>query len=463
MDLILDFGAHLPKHLVPPYGKVVSLLTQTVSEWPKGSAMLTKEDRGIYAIKIWDKSKGEKLLNKKIVYHYDEAKNKKVSVTIQQKPIFKRYVNPKYVTLMGFNASPADQIKNDQIDKILETFGEIIVPTEDVYAEIFMTGKKKLRIDLNKGKDIPRDLHIQFDGESGQAFNISLRSFYKNQPYHCRKCKEGHTGDCPEWLREKEERDNLEKSKRDKTKTVMIGDSNLRCVNERGVMARVTSITGGKIGHIVNQVQFENLDKIENVVLSAGQNCIEDVETMDKKVWEKRTQEELKNYEALVTNLMKKGKKVFIVSVPPVPCTQRSGQTKSARAFINANLSKIVQQAVSKNTTGMAAYIDENDGNFNAQIDFTDERHLSQMAIERRIAGLDEVLPEGQKLKDPSLPAKPTCDPYRGCYGGYPVGCEFCCQMRHNVHVCPSKEVKQGTVRKDVSSTDLQTIKKPKT
>ena len=199
MDLILDFGAHLPKHLVPPYGKVVSLLTQTVSEWPKGSAMLTKEDRGIYAIKIWDKSKGEKLLNKKIVYHYDEAKNKKVSVTIQQKPIFKRYVNPKYVTLMGFNASPADQIKNDQIDKILETFGEIIVPTEDVYAEIFMTGKKKLRIDLNKGKDIPRDLHIQFDGESGQAFNISLRSFYKNQPYHCRKCKEGHTGDCPEW------------------------------------------------------------------------------------------------------------------------------------------------------------------------------------------------------------------------------------------------------------------------
>ena len=459
MDLIIDFGAHLPKHLVPSYDKVVSLLTQTVAEWPRGSAMLTKEDKGVYAIKIWDKAKAEKLLNKKFEYYYEETKsNKKVTVTIDQKPKFTKYVNPKYVTLMGFNTSPADQLKNEQIDRILSGFGEIIVPTEDVFAEIFMTGKKKVRIDLNKGKEIPRDLHIQFDSEAGKTFNITLRSYYKNQPYHCRRCKQGHVGDCPEWTKDKMEKEQLEKVKKDNTKTVMIGDSNLRCINERGVMASVTSITGGKIGHMVNQLQYENLDNYENVVLSAGQNCINDIEIMDKSVWENRTQNEISRYATAVTNLMKKGKKVFILSVPPAPCTQKSKMKKSGRDFINKGLADLVQQASMKNTKGVAAYMDENDANYNITTDFTDERHLSQLAVERRIAVLDEVFPETQKLRNPSLAARPSCAPYRACYGAFPVGCGFCCKMYHSEYNCPSKEqeTKKGTIRKDVSGTDIQ-------
>ena len=89
MDLQLDFGAQLPQHLVPGYNKVVSLLTQTVLEWPKGAAMLTRENKGIYAIRIWDKSKAEKLLGKSITYYYEGEKSKKnVIVTIQENQSF---------------------------------------------------------------------------------------------------------------------------------------------------------------------------------------------------------------------------------------------------------------------------------------------------------------------------------------------------------------------------------------
>ena len=62
MDLILDFGSVLPEHLTPSYGKVVSLVVQTIPEFQKGAAMLTKEKRDIFAIKIWDKVKADKTL-----------------------------------------------------------------------------------------------------------------------------------------------------------------------------------------------------------------------------------------------------------------------------------------------------------------------------------------------------------------------------------------------------------------
>ena len=139
MELQLDFSSCLPQHLTPKFDKVVSLLTQTVPQWPHGSAMLTKENRGgVYTIKVWDKSKGEKLIGKKIDFHYNgEISADKVTVRIKEKPQTLRYKNPKYVTMTSFNRFPAENMTNEQIDKILQNGGTLIVPTQDVYAEYF--------------------------------------------------------------------------------------------------------------------------------------------------------------------------------------------------------------------------------------------------------------------------------------------------------------------------------------
>ena len=185
MDLQLDFTIYLPTHLCPNYSKVVSLLNQTVAEWPKGSAMLTG-NRGVFNIKLWDKEKAKKLLGKKVVYYYEGDKSKEnVKVTIKEKPSYLRYENPKYITVMGFDRSPADLLTNEQLDKILEQFGTIIDPTQDVFAESFLTGKKKLRLDLNKGKEIPRDFHAQVETPTGRSLTANLRVYYRDQPYHC--------------------------------------------------------------------------------------------------------------------------------------------------------------------------------------------------------------------------------------------------------------------------------------
>ena len=262
-------------------------------------------NRGIYTIKLWDKVKAEKLIGQKVEYFYEGERSKaSIKVTITEKPSYQRYHNPKYVTIMGFDRSPAEKITNASIDKTLQQFGDIIVPTQDVYAENFLTGKKKLRIDLNKGNEIPRDFHMLFETETGKSLTVSLWVYYKDQPYHCRKCTEQHVGDCPKFIAEKEEKQQVKKIKEDITKTIMIGDSNFRCVNESGVMASVTAVTGGKIGHICNQVKFENLDKIDNIILSAGQNFINNADEVEQKFWEARTLAEISSTETVINSLL---------------------------------------------------------------------------------------------------------------------------------------------------------------
>ena len=90
----------------------------------------------------------------------------------------------------------------------------------------------------------------------------------------------------------------------------------------------MTAVTGGKIGNIVNQARYEDLSAIENVVLSSGQNCINGIDKVDKKAWENRTSNEMKELKSVVGELMSEGKNVFILGVPPTPAASSTKQRK---------------------------------------------------------------------------------------------------------------------------------------
>ena len=59
----------------------------------------------------------------------------------------------------------------------------------------------------------------------------------------------------------------------------------------------------------------------------------------------------------------------------------------------------MVQQILAKKKPEMAAYIEENDGNFNTNMDFSDKRHLESLAMERLVRNLDKIIHPGQKLR----------------------------------------------------------------
>ena len=448
MEYVLDFSAHLPQHLTPSYDKVVTLLNQTVTSWVKGSAMLTRGQKGVYIIKVWDKLKGEALLGKSVDFYYEGDKSKKkVQVFIQEKPKFHKYNNPRYVTMIGFSNSPADKIENSQIDKVLENFGDIIIPTDDVYADIFLTGKKKARVDLKEGKNIPRDLFVEFTSDDGIKRSISVRCFYRDQPYLCKTCKVKHIGDCPEWTKKKYEREQSKKEKEEKVRTAMIGDSNFRCVNEAGVMATVTAISGARIGNLANQIKFQNTQNTDNLILHAGGNCANDMEDIGKESWEKRTQIEITQLEGVMNTLMNEGKHFYILDVPPTPALTSNDKKKAARKYLNEALDGLVKRVNGKHMKGKAVFVKENDGNYNASTDFIDDKHLSQLAVEKLVSRVSEYLPSSQKLKNESLSEKSTGEPYKGCYGTYPLGCKYCTALGHQMERCPAATGKNSGKR----------------
>ena len=141
MELMIDFSQFLPKHLIPPYHKMVSLLTQTVPEFTRGAAMLTQGRNGIFYLKVFDKVKGNSLIGRKINFYPDDEKNMVVSVPIQEKKVNMRYKNAKNITLVGFERFPANQVENSQLDEIFKRHGTLINNTEDIYSEVFLTGK----------------------------------------------------------------------------------------------------------------------------------------------------------------------------------------------------------------------------------------------------------------------------------------------------------------------------------
>ena len=85
---------------------------------------------------------------------------------------------------------------------------------------------------------------------------------------------------------------------------------------------------------------------------------------------------------------------------------------------------------------GFISFISQEDGNYNESTDFTDERHLSELAVNRVLTTLDNLLPNSQKLFDIEMKDKPTGKPYRNCYGTFPIGCQVCTSVGHNESTC---------------------------
>ena len=304
---------------------------------------------------------------------------------------------------------------------------------------------------------------VEFTDDHGVNHKTSIRAYYNDQPYWCKRCSENHVGDCPRWLQEKTEKEKVKTIKADNSRTTMVGDSNFRCLNKAGVMASVTAVSGGKLGHIINQVGFENLNNIDNVIISAGSNNLNDIEDLEPESWKKRTTAEITKAESQVAALMALGKNVIISAIAPTPKVTSTKQRREARQMINSNLADMVARLGKKESKGKVNFVEDNDGNFTASTDFSDDRHLTQHAVERLVSTFDLKLPNKQKLKNNMLNQRPTCLPYKGCYSTYPLGCTFCTGMFHGEDTCPQKQQAEKRKRSSGSQNASGTTKQQKT
>jgi len=256
-------------------------------------------------LKVHDDAKGQSIENREINYFLagDIQAKKNIPITITRREYRRKWVNPKYMAVWDVNKEDlGDLATNKLLTKFFEKYGTILDPVEDVIdlsEKAWSLDKKKFRIDLDKEKHIPRQCHLEIEDKNGEIRKGTIRITYKDQPWHCRRCMEEHEGECPKRMQDRLREKEIKEQKEMETKTLIIGDSNLKLVNKNALLADVIASSGAKIGHIANQLSWENTNKYENIVVFAGINNIPGQhERLDEKGVERQIDSEVKTLEA---------------------------------------------------------------------------------------------------------------------------------------------------------------------
>lgn len=433
----INWRTVLPPQLAPDIKTLKDLITaQLHGSWKQGTMLYeTGFNTRIYKFLMYDEASIKSVLGK--VIKYDAADKKSYSVKIQEytKPLSK-YKNPKNLTIVGTQNSDLVLLENAGFDEFFGTYGNIINETQDVYHRddtTFTTGKKRLRIDLEM--EIPRQVDISIVVDDGRTISGRVKVFYNGQKYFCRRCDEHHVGDCPAVLLMKEERANAAKVKSQMTETVFIGDSNLRHLNENAMLAEGVCVSGAKIGHIANQVKFQQLEKRSCVVLSAGtNNIVKDLTEEEFADWYGQLSSEMKMLEGdLKEHVTGKSRSAIITEVPSLPFIATKIQKKQ-RATINTKFKEMAANLKKGHPASPVTLLPAED-NLGSQF-FEDSKHISPKLMEMICAQVNAI----KNIRSPSLKGTMAHEKAYASVGtAYPMGCALCTKLNHHPNDCRAK------------------------
>ena len=227
--------------------------------------------------------------------------------------------------------------------------------------------------------------------------------------------------------------DEIKEQKTRETETIMIGDSNLKMVNSNAILADVVASSGAKIGHIANQMDFENLDNYKNLVVFCGINNIPAMmDTVDAdKMWAQVKGEQRLLEDKLRAQVVK-GKNVMITPVPRANHTQISTKHNEMRSKINQgylDMQKRLRIANKQASVEMLSWTEDRDN------DFENGKAISESAVIKMLQAIDQKL-KG-KLRATYLDTKLTAEqPYAKVQSTYPLGCRKCTTMGHSEDTC---------------------------
>ena len=445
LQYLLDFTPYMAQKECPKLHEVQTFLTCSVTDLPRGN-MIIQQQIGKFTLKVHDSEKGKALENKVLKYFLPGDKQGKnpIPIKIIKKTEYQRFVNPKYVNIWGVHESEiGDFVNNEQLTKIFSEYGTILIPVHDVHdlsENVWSIDKKNFRIDLNKGKTIPRSCPIEYTTSQGKLLKATLRVTYKDQPRFCRQCIAEHTGDCPLWLEKQKRLQEIKTQKELETKTLIIGDSNLKQVNSNAILADVVASSGAKIGHISNQLKHEKLDKYENLVIFAGVNNIPPAhENVDEKVLWGQISNEMDGLEKELAQHVVKGKNIFLTQVAKARHTQ-SPRAAKLREKINkkyVSMSENLKKQNKKVKTGVItwpAVVSESD--------FSSVKAISEQATIKFVQEVTERV-GNKKLRATYLDTKLTSYQYSNVTSTYPLGCYQCTEMMHSREECPLELTKK--------------------
>ena len=433
VDFKLDFTYTVPQGFLPSYKKATSAYQQTLKNPPRKISFRTTEKRGVFIITV-EAADAAKLDKQKLTYSYGPHDKFQVKIPLERKPAYVFRTNAKFVYIDWWQDSGLRYADNACFDKWLEDKVTIISNCADDEDRDtgFRNGRKKIQVDFNKGQEIERFPMIECgvtlpDGRTAMAKG-KVKVTYRDQPVFCRLCNENHVDRCP--VKKKQELETLaaEEARAPLIKTLMIGDSNLRHVDQIGTTAKVCASTGAKLGHTANAMKFEQMEKYESIVIHSGANNISMKPDIDISQWETQLRYEVQQLAAQIAPLDSKDVKTVLVSIPKSELSSASKQTEIMRNKINAELQSIAD------THTNVTVVEMND-DLGGEIDaWSDYRHYSEMMCAKMLEAVNTAL-SNQLLRRGKPPT--TSMKYGRVHTSYRLGCGACTRRQHSEENCP--------------------------
>ena len=470
------------KQYIPRYNVAI---TEYLQQGFPSDIIFRQKKPGLFIITLNKEVDLKRIEGKKLLYKYGKDKKNETTIRFEKMEPFQFLQNPKWVTIDGIMDSGLRLAENSEFDQQMKTFGRLLVPTHDDTEENGVkNGRKKLRLDMYPGVTIQRWQTLQCRVKSQEVSYVDrptlpvyaqgkVKIFYRDQPVFCKGCRIDHIGRCP--VREQEEY--VAKVKEEERKlevnTLILSDSNGRYINQQATRADVETVTGAKIGHVINMLdQVDNFEHYQAVVFSAGQNNIDGSEFVNFDKWKHANTPQLQVLSKWVDGLVKAGKKTVIVEVPDVDAATATDSVTKQKNYLNKSFKTIAASAnknffdnphnadKDKKVERATVIKGEMEGCVGNEVKYDDWRHISKINCDSRVVqimtALDPIpfIRAGNKL---TVEKK-----YSAVSTSYRLGCEFCtltghtstsCELKHTYDV--SMEKKKAKKRK-ASGEQLQ-------
>ena len=352
------------------------------------------------------------------------------------------YQNGTLITIQGACENGLEEESNEDITEYFSEYGVVV---KEAWLSTYkgskqLNGNRSLVVELTPDLSIPRTVfyvgpHTEIKGK--------LKVFYKGQPYHCFKCDTTHERICPKKSRRKGKKEEERLDREVKNKTLIMSDSTLRMANQKAMNADIICISGGRIGHINNSMNYNpDILKYDNIVMVAGLNNIDLGDTPENE--RQHVFHQLKETGKSMKGQVKRNpkKKLFLVAPVPAPVKDATkiGDIMEMMRQMQTNGNKSIELIDTHFITSEKEL-------------YSDELHLNMtgtnVLIREINKGVENLMRKEVAVQD-RIYAKVNTE--------YLCGCDYCCKENYQEEVC---EVRQKLLRNSIAKRGAGELSSP--
>ena len=477
--LTINFGEVIPPHALPKLSDVRLMVFNQLRDVIGEGKILVEQERkyqGFFRVTVLDPEIYDKLNGRHLTVDFKETERKKAPL-ISKKVRFtstrgRNWKNPKWVKISkSFNYDMAT-IKDQEFNTFFARYGTIIEGCTSSVRDGTLTGQRSIKIDIMR--EIPRKIDIVFastkegnvvfeekempylmDDKDTFRAKGDILIYYDGQNYTCGRCSRNenkpvsHNKKCPLSIEDERKREEKKKQHEENVEVLMIGTSNLRCLDSLNTKARTLASSGARLGHTATQIKNQETERYKTLIIQTGDNNYDpDIninalndENADKNSKELATtyklqqDKELKMLEQAILDPVHKKTTILITEPLKTPLHRTNLNIEQQRLRLKNKLRELADR---RKKNGQKTIYIEHNASVHDSSSFDDKNHLNETGIHHLLDEIDFY--HNIRLNKGPDTTYTTGRFYSGVTPIARMGCHYCCDNSHFTADCMSQE-----------------------